>query len=93
MNEKEPKTNIGLHIIFITLLVTIAIFVSETYRIWILLASPAIFTIWLLWLWSARLEEFQKRIKDLEDGKKSEEKLLNTIKDISIILNNLKIKR
>lgn len=91
--REKSNNNIGLHIIFITLLVAVAVLISEDYRIWIILASPAIFTIWTLWLWSAKLEEFQIQIKRLEDEKESDEKILNTIKNISIILNNLKVKK
>ena len=67
--EKKSKNNIGLHIIFITLMVAIAALVSDKYRIWIILTSPTIFVIWLLWLWSTKLEEIETKIKSLEKEK------------------------
>ncbi len=87
---KKSKNNVGLHLIFITLLVTFAALASKEYRIWIILASPAIFTIWLLWLWSKRLSEIDERINNLEKEKNSGEKLLKTIKDITEVVNNVK---
>ena len=90
--EEKAKGNVGLQIGVASLVVGIAAFISEQYRFWILFLYPIVLVVWLLWIWSKRLEDLDNRLISLEKEKDSNEKLLKTIKDITNVINNLKRK-
>ena len=90
--EEKAKGNVGLQIGVASLVVGIAAFISEQYRFWILFLYPIVLVVWLLWIWSKRLEDLDNRLISLEKEKDSNEKLLKTIKDITSVINNLKRK-
>ncbi|MBI2629925.1 hypothetical protein HYW76_02395 [Candidatus Pacearchaeota archaeon] len=88
MQEKIGDT--GAYIGIASLIVGLAAIISEEYRILILILYPISLTIWLLWKWSEKLELFNKRIMSLENEEKSNEKLLNTLKNIIELINGVK---